>query len=148
MKIFQETNLRSFLKTLSIRICFSLSHLVNGFIVSGAWIIGAQIAGVAALVNMILFWLHERFWNRSQWNRNDAIKITFIDGHPRTLCKSVSWRILITLNNFLIPYLTTGSWQQAMAFLTIATVVNIIIYYSHERIWNIISYGKEIKNAY
>ena len=87
MKIFQETNLRSFLKTLSIRICFSLSHLVNGFIVSGAWIIGAQIAGVAALVNMILFWLHERFWNRSQWNRNDAIKITFIDGHPRTLCK-------------------------------------------------------------
>jgi hypothetical protein len=36
----------------------------------------------------------------------------------------------------------TGSWKAAAAFLTIATILNIIIYYSHERIWNRITWGK------
>jgi uncharacterized membrane protein len=66
----------------------------------------------------------------------------FVDGHPRTISKSVTWRLLITLNNFLIPYITTGSWQAALAFLTIATFLNIIVYYTHERVWNMVKWGK------
>ena len=49
---------------------------------------------------------------------------------------------LITANNFLIPYFTTGSWQAALAFLTVATFLNIVVYYLHERAWNMISWGK------
>lgn len=139
---YKEKQIRSIAKTLTIRVCFSISHLVNGFIVSGSWIIGASIVGVAALVNMILHWLHERVWNYFQFNRKPADGLMFVDGHPRTISKSVTWRILISINNFVIPYLITGSWKAAAAFFTIATITNIIIYYTHERLWNKVSWGK------
>jgi uncharacterized membrane protein len=139
---FKETQQRSIAKTLTIRVLFSLSHLVNGFIVSGSWIIGAQILGIAAVVNMFLHWAHERAWNWVQWNRRPGDSAMFQDGQPRTISKSITWRALITINNFLIPYITTGSWQAAVAFLTIATVVNIVIYYTHERVWNRFAWGK------
>jgi len=139
---FEETQQRSIAKTLTIRVAFSLSHLLNGFIVSGSWIIGAQILGIAAVVNMLLHWAHERAWNWVQWNRKPGDTAMFQDGQPRTISKSITWRALITVNNFVIPYLTTGSWQAAVAFLTIATVMNIVIYYSHERVWNRFLWGK------
>ena len=142
MTMFEETQQRSIAKTLTIRVLFSLSHLVNGFIVSGSWLIGAQILGIAAVVNMFLHWAHERAWNWVQWNRRPGDSAMFQDGQPRTISKSITWRVLITINNFIIPYITTGSWKAAVAFLTIATVMNIIIYYTHERVWNRFSWGK------
>ena len=141
---YTEQQKRSIAKTLTIRVCFSLSHLLNGFIVSGSWIIGAQILGIAAVVNMTLHWLHERAWNYAQWNRKDGNTGMFVDGQPRTISKSITWRALITFNNFMIPYLTTGSWKAAVAFLTIATIMNIVIYYTHERVWNRVSWGKAV----
>ncbi len=141
---FTETHPRSVAKTLTIRVLFSLSHLVNGFIVSGSWIIGAQILGVAAVINMCLHWLHERAWNYAQWNRKPGDTNMFVDGQPRTISKSITWRMLITFNNFMIPYIMTGSWKAAVAFLTIATVMNIVIYYLHERAWNRVTWGKTV----
>lgn len=137
-----ETQNRSIAKTLTARICFTLSHLINGFIVSGSWIVGAKIVGIAAVVNMLLFWAHERVWNYVQWNRNPKDGLMFIDGQPRSISKSITWRVLITINNFMIPFLTTGSWKAAVTFLTIATIMNIVIYYTHERVWNRIQWGK------
>jgi uncharacterized membrane protein len=142
---YTETQLRSIFKTLTIRVLFSISHLVNGFIVSGSWIIGAQIVGIAAVINMGLHWAHERAWNYAQWNRKPKDNLMFLDGQPRTISKSITWRALITFNNFMIPYLTTGSWKSAIAFLTIATIMNIVIYYTHERVWNRIGFGKDVK---
>ena len=139
---FEETQQRSIAKTLTIRVLFYLSHLVNGFIVSGSWLIGAQILGIAAVVNMFLHWANERAWNWVQWNRRPGDSAMFQDGQPRTISKSITWRALITINNFVIPYITTGSWQAAVAFLTIATIMNIVIYYTHERVWNRFSWGK------
>jgi uncharacterized membrane protein len=143
--MYNETHARSIVKTLTIRVLFSLSHLVNGFIISGSWIIGAQILGVAAVINMTLHWLHERGWNWFQWNRKPEDDRFFKDGHPRTISKSITWRALITCSNFLIPYFMTGSLGKALAFLTIATFMNIVIYYTHERVWNRVSWGKVAK---
>jgi uncharacterized membrane protein len=108
---------------------------------------GVTIASVAVVVNMILFWAHERGWNWIQWNRNPKDGMFFVDGHPRTVSKSITWRVLITINNFMIPFLTTGSWKAALAFLTIATILNVVVYYTHERIWNSFKWGKSKKGA-
>lgn len=139
---YSETHIRSVCKTLTVRVCFTLSHILNGFIVTGSWMTGVTIASIAVLVNMFLFWAHERVWNWVQWNRKPKNGLFFIDGHPRTISKSVTWRALITMNNFLIPYLATGSWKAALAFLTVATFLNIIVYYTHERVWNMVKWGK------
>ena len=145
MNVFVESHKRTIAKTLTIRVLFTLSHLLNGYIVTGDLVIGAQIAGVAAIINMSLFWLHDRAWEFASWNRKPEDTKLFVDGHPRTISKSLTWRGLITINNFMIPFILTGSWQSAAVFLGIATVLNIVVYYAHERVWNIFSWGKKIK---
>jgi uncharacterized membrane protein len=140
--MFTESHARTVAKTLTVRVCFTLSHILNGFIVTGSWMTGVTIASFAVLINMLLFWGHERVWNWFQWNRKPTDNMFFVDGHPRTISKSITWRALITINNFMIPFITTGSWQTALAFLTIATFLNIIVYYTHERAWNLIKWGK------
>jgi uncharacterized membrane protein len=140
--MFTESHARTVAKTLTVRVCFTLSHILNGFIVTGSWMTGVTIASFAVLINMLLFWGHERVWNWFQWNRKPTDNMFFVDGHPRTISKSITWRALITINNFMIPFITTGSWQAALAFLTIATFLNIIVYYTHERAWNLIKWGK------
>ena len=141
---YAEDHVRSITKTLTVRVCFTLSHILNGFIVTGSLMMGIQIATFATLINMILFWSHERIWNYFQWNRTSKNPLMFKEGHPRTISKSVTWRILITINNFAIPYFTTGSWQTALTFATIATFLNIAVYYFHERVWNSIRWRKII----
>ncbi len=140
--MYSESHARTVAKTLTVRVCFTLSHILNGFIVTGSWMTGVTIASFAVLINMFLFWGHERIWNWFQWNRKPKDGLFFVDGHPRTISKSVTWRAIITFNNFMIPFLTTGSWKAALAFLTVATFLNIAVYYLHERAWNLIKWGK------
>ena len=140
---FTEKHPRTIAKVISWRVLLTLSHLVNGFIVSGSWATGLQIAGLAAIINSVLYWGHERGWNYAQWNRKPSDGLMFFEGQPRTISKIVTWRILITASNFLIPFIMTGSWGSAAAFLGIATVVNVALFYAHERIWNRIVWGKK-----
>ncbi len=133
--------MRTIAKTISWRLLLTASHIINGLIVTGSLLIGLQIAGMAAILNSILYWLHERAWNFFQWNRKDKTD-TFTEGNPRTISKIVTWRILITLSNFLIPFILTGSFGQAVLFAGVATVVNMALYYAHERLWNMPSWGK------
>jgi uncharacterized membrane protein len=143
--MFTETQIRTIAKVVTWRIALTTSHLVNAFIVTGSWITGLQIAGLATVINSVLFWLHERAWNRAQWNRRASEQV-FVEGQPRTLSKILTWRVLITASNFLIPFIMTGSWKTGLAFLTIATLVNIVIFWAHERIWNRVSWGKNVES--
>lgn len=143
-KRYHERHVRSALKTLTIRVLFTASHIINGFIITGSWSTGFKIAATALIVNSGLYYLHERSWNFFEWNRKLYKPLLFIESIFRSMGKSLTWRILITMSNILIPYFTTGSLGRALIFLGLATVVNIAIYYLHERVWNKISYGKKL----
>jgi len=144
---FIEKHPRTLAKTLSWRIILTVSHFVNGFIVTGSLASAAAIAGVSAVINSVLYWAHERVWNWAQWNRKPKDGLMFLDGQPRTISKIISWRILITGSNFVVPWILTGSLGQAAAFMSIAIVVNIAIFYFHERVWNRVSWGKTVKES-
>jgi uncharacterized membrane protein len=62
----------------------------------------------------------------------------------RSLGKVVTWRILVTITNFIGGWLASGSWQVGLGVVSFALVVNSILYYFHERIWNRINAGKEV----
>lgn len=143
MKKYREKHPRTIVKVITWRVLLTISHIVNGFIATGSLVTGLQIAGLAAIINSFLFWSHERAWNIFQWNRKDHEKIKFSEGQPRTISKIVTWRILITGSNFLIPFIMTGSWGSAVIFAGLATVVNMFIFWAHERSWNRISWGKD-----
>lgn len=140
---YSESHLRSIVKVISWRVLITISHILNGLIATGSLILGIKIAGMALIINSILFWTHERVWNFFQWNRKDDPKLTFREGQPRSLGKVISWRVLITASNFVIPFIITGSWGQAAIFTGMATVVNMILFWSHERIWNRIKWQKK-----
>jgi uncharacterized membrane protein len=141
---FLENHPRTLVKVISWRVLLTVSHFINGLIVTGSIVAGLKIAGWSAVLNSILYWIHERAWNWLQWNRKPKDGLFFQDGHPRTTTKMVTWRLVVNFSNFFIPYFITGSWGQAGAFFTIAVVVNMTLFYGHERIWNRIRWGKQV----
>jgi len=145
MNKFNETNIRSVVKMISWRIILTISHIVNTLIVTGSLILGLKIAGLAAVINSILYFIHERVWNYFQWKRENDSKITFEEKHSRSISKTVTWRLVVMGNNFLIPFILTGSWIIGAQYFTLATLVNMILYWAHERFWNKIQWKKEIK---
>lgn len=142
---FSETQIRTIAKVVSWRVALTASHVINAFVITGSWVTGLQIAGLAALINSILFWTHERGWNNFTWSRRQDNKAIFLEGQSRSVGKLVTWRFLITASNFFIPYFVTGSWGSAALFVGMATVVNMLIFWTHERVWNRISWGKHAK---
>ena len=68
----------------------------------------------------------------------------FYEKAMRSLGKVVTWRILVTITNFIGGWLASGSWQVGLGVVSFALVVNSILYYVHERVWNRIDAGKEI----
>jgi len=69
----------------------------------------------------------------------------FYEKALRSLGKVVTWRILVTITNFIGGYLASGSWMVGLGVVSFALVVNSVLYFFHERAWNKIDAGKEIK---
>jgi len=72
-------------------------------------------------------------------------KTKFYEKTMRSLGKVVTWRILVTITNFIGGYLASGSWMVGLGVVSFALVVNSILYFFHERAWNVIDVGKEVK---
>ena len=70
------------------------------------------------------------------------------ESHPRSIVKAISWRVLGSLDTFLLSWLVTGSLEAAGAIASIETLTKIILYYFHERVWSAIEWGREVtRNA-
>tara|TARA_R110000868_G_scaffold290009_1_gene550217 strand:+ start:219 stop:446 length:228 start_codon:yes stop_codon:yes gene_type:complete len=69
----------------------------------------------------------------------------FYEKAMRSLGKVVTWRILVTITNFIGGYLASGSWVVGLGVVSFALVVNSILYFFHERVWNKIDAGKIIE---
>jgi uncharacterized membrane protein len=62
----------------------------------------------------------------------------------RSLGKVVTWRIAVTITNFIGGWLASGNPWVGLGVVSFALVVNSILYYFHERIWNRIDWGKKV----
>lgn len=71
----------------------------------------------------------------------------WLENAMRSLGKVVTWRILVTITNFIGGWLASGSWQVGLGVVSFALVVNSILYFFHERIWNRIMWGKTAETA-
>jgi uncharacterized membrane protein len=64
------------------------------------------------------------------------------DAHRRSLAKAVSWRITGSIDTFILGWLVTGSVQIAGTISVIEIFTKIFLFYTHERIWARIPWGK------
>ncbi|WP_089665460.1 DUF2061 domain-containing protein [Gramella sp. MAR_2010_147] len=60
----------------------------------------------------------------------------------RSILKTISWRIVGTIDTIVISWFLTDEIDTALAIGSVELVTKMILYFGHERIWNLISFGK------
>ena len=57
------------------------------------------------------------------------------EAHSRSLVKAITWRVVGSLDTFLISWVVTGKLKYAGIILGVETFTKIAIYYGHEQFW-------------
>lgn len=77
------------------------------------------------------------------WANNDkTLDLVVIDlskrneSKRRSLAKTISWRVIGTLDTFILSWIITGSGHLAAAIGGTEVVTKMLLYYLHERVWN------------
>lgn len=64
------------------------------------------------------------------------------EAHSRSFIKAVSWRILGSIDTFIISYFVTGKLVFAASIASVETVTKVVLFYGHERIWAAVPWGR------
>ncbi len=69
------------------------------------------------------------------------------DSHVRSITKAISWRIVGTVDTFVITLLITGNLVVAGSIASVESISKIALYYLHERAWSNIPLGRKGPDA-
>jgi uncharacterized membrane protein len=58
-----------------------------------------------------------------------------VDKPVKSFIKSVSWRIVGTLDTIIISYFITGRVTVALSIGSVEVITKTVLYYFHERLW-------------
>jgi uncharacterized membrane protein len=64
------------------------------------------------------------------------------EAHSRSFLKAVSWRILGSIDTFVISFFVTGKLTFALSIASVETFTKIALYYFHERAWALVPFGQ------
>ena len=53
----------------------------------------------------------------------------------RHILKTISWRIIGTIDTIILSGIITGSWKFGLAIGGVEVITKMILYYFHERVW-------------
>lgn len=62
----------------------------------------------------------------------------------RSLAKTISWRVVATSTTILLVFLFTGNLVISVSVGSLELLAKIVIYYVHERIWDMSNFGREV----
>lgn len=58
------------------------------------------------------------------------------DSSTKSLVKTLSWRLVGTLDTIVIAYFLTGETAVAFSIGSVEIFTKMVLYYLHERVWN------------
>ena len=64
------------------------------------------------------------------------------DTARRSLVKTISWRVTGSSATFAISYAVLGNWQISGTIAVVQLIMNTMLYFVHERVWNRIDWGR------
>ena len=67
-------------------------------------------------------------------------KIQEGDSARKSLLKSISWRVLGTLDTIVISWILTGELTLALSIGSVEVFSKLILYFGHERLWNLVKW--------
>lgn len=62
----------------------------------------------------------------------------------RSLVKTLTWRVVATIDTFVIAWWITGRWNWAAGIAGLEVITKMILYYSHERVWEKVRWLKPV----
>lgn len=64
-----ETRKRSIIKSITWRLICILTSVLTSFFLTGNWDVAVAIGTVYNVITIILYYFHERVWNKVKWER-------------------------------------------------------------------------------
>ena len=122
---------RHIAKAITWRIVGSIDTFMLSWIISGNPVTGLKIGFAEVLTKMLLYYFHERVWFKAKVD----------DSKKRHLLKSVSWRILGTLDTMTLAWIITGDPYTGLKIGATEVLTKMILYYLHERVWYRVNFG-------
>lgn len=58
------------------------------------------------------------------------------DSNTKSLLKTISWRVVGTIDTMVIAYFLTGEFTIAFSIGSVEVFTKMLLYYLHERVWN------------
>jgi uncharacterized membrane protein len=120
-------------KSITWRIVGTLDTFFLSWIITGNSMMGLKIGLSEIATKMVLYYFHERVW----------FKINLPNSNKRHLFKTFSWRIVGTLDTFVLAWIITGSPFTGFKIGVVEIVTKMIFYYIHEKLWYRIDFGLE-----
>ena len=115
----------------------TVDTILLSWLISGNAYTGLKIGFAEVITKMVLYYLHERLWFRVKL----GIKKNGDDSKKRHLAKTVSWRLVGTLDTFLLAWLISGDPITGFQIGIAEVITKMILYYLHERAWYKLNYG-------
>lgn len=128
---------RHIAKTITWRIVGTLDTIMLSWIITGNGWTGLKIGGAEVFTKMILYYLHERVWFKSNLSKT---KIT-PESRKRHLAKTFTWRGIGTLDTIVLSWLITGNPLMGLKIGFSELFTKMVLYYFHERVWYRSDYG-------
>lgn len=118
---------KSLIKTITWRIIGSADTFLVSYLVTGTFEAAIKISGIGLCTKMIMYFVHERLWNKSVEKKQSRIK---------SAIKTGTWRLIGSLDTFIISLFIVDNISTAAAIGGIGFFTKSVWYFLHERAWS------------
>ena len=123
---------RHLAKAITWRIIGTLDTFVLSWLITKEPLTAGWIAIVELITKTILYYFHERAWFASNLG---------IENRKKHIFKTISWRIIGTLDTLLLSWLITGQLKLGLLLSGFEIITKMALYYMHERVWFASNWG-------
>ena len=132
-----DTHIRTIVKTLSYRTVVATTVFLAALAMNYGAGFGLMFVILGFTLGFASFWIQERIWNYFKWGKVDGF-----DLKRRSLAKTITWRLWSFVVLAVAGSILGLSNEAAVEWSIVTNVLFIVVHYVHERIWNVISWGK------
>ena len=134
-----DSQIRSLVKAFCYRTVVAASIFLAALAMNYSAGFGLAFVVLSYTVGFASFWVQERIWNRFQWGRVDGA-----DLQRRSIAKTVTWRLWSLFVLATVGSLMGLSNESAVEWAIVTNILFVVVHYLHERVWNIITWGKQV----
>lgn len=137
-----DNNIRTVVKTFSYRTAVAVSIFLAALAMNYSAGFGLTFVIMSYTVGFVSFFVQERVWNLVSWGRQGLY-----DTRLRSVVKTVTWRAWSFFVLFVIGLILGLKSSDAVEWSIVTNILFLVVHYVHERVWNLVTWGKTQEQA-